>query len=91
MGDPSQGSQPGSPKFSGKLRGEYAWPFTMKIPAHVTLPSPSGVQESWRVPPSFSERLARVHIQYQLICHFRRGKFRVDSKYAFLCFFLVYI
>ncbi|CAL1710189.1 unnamed protein product [Somion occarium] len=80
MGDPSPTAQSSSSKFSGKLRGDYSWPFSFTIPAHVTLANQSGTQETWRIPPSFSERLTRVHIQYQLICHLRRGKFRIDSK-----------
>jgi len=42
--------------------------------------TPSSTEETWRVPPSFSERMTRVHIQYQIVAHIRRGRFRVDHQ-----------
>lgn len=77
MGDPT--SHSGS-AYKGKLLGDYQWPFTFTIPPMVDLTSASGARETFRVPPSFSERLTRVHIQYQLIARIRRGKFRIDSQ-----------
>ncbi|TCD64993.1 hypothetical protein EIP91_003360 [Steccherinum ochraceum] len=69
--------------FNGKLSGQFQWPFNLAIPPTVDLVSASGMQETFRIPPSFSERLTRIHIQYQLIARFRRGKFRVDRDTVF--------
>ncbi|KAL4243374.1 hypothetical protein ABKN59_010865 [Abortiporus biennis] len=66
--------------FNGKLRGIFRWPFSFTLPANVSIKTPQGRAESFRVPPSFSERMSRVHIQYQLIVQIRRGKFRIDSQ-----------
>ncbi|KAI0074262.1 hypothetical protein K474DRAFT_1601787 [Panus rudis PR-1116 ss-1] len=80
MGDPSNPVTNAPVKYTGKLRGNYRWPFSISIPAHVTTRSADGGSEAWRIPPSFSERMSRIHIQYQIVCQLRRGKFRVDSK-----------
>ncbi|KAL6304660.1 hypothetical protein BKA93DRAFT_825556 [Sparassis latifolia] len=63
----------------GKLRGMHAWTFSLTMPPHVTLNLGGGSSKAYRLPPSFSERMARVHIQYRLNVRVRRGRFRVDS------------
>ncbi|GBE83344.1 hypothetical protein SCP_0503920 [Sparassis crispa] len=63
----------------GRLRGMHAWTFSLTMPPHVTLNLGGGSSKAYRLPPSFSERMARVHIQYRLNVRVRRGRFRVDS------------
>lgn len=82
MGDPSL-TVPNPVKFRGKLLGSYQWPFTFTLPDTITLnggDGPNREAPAWRIPPSFSERLTRVHIQYQLTVFIRRGKLRIDSQ-----------
>ncbi|KAH8102043.1 hypothetical protein BXZ70DRAFT_999481 [Cristinia sonorae] len=88
MGDPGQ--RRGAP-FNGKLLGRYRWPFTFKIPPYVEFAGSSGSNETFRVPPSFSERMTRVHIQYQLIAVIRRGKFRIDNQLSTVFSFTPFI
>lgn len=77
MGDPAPHR---GTTFSGRLIGDYQWPFSFSVPPNVEFNNASGNREMYRVPPSFSERLTRVHIQYQLIARIRRGRFRIDSQ-----------
>ncbi len=64
---------------AGKLSGEHSWPFTLTLPESCLLKSPSGLDQSYSLPASFSERMARVHIQYQIVVTVHRSRFRVDS------------
>lgn len=77
MGDPAATT---SSEFTGRLYGHHQWPFTFAIPPNVEISNSNGPKEVYRTPPSFSERLTSVHIQYQLIVRIRRGKFRIDSQ-----------
>ncbi|KAH9848132.1 hypothetical protein C2E23DRAFT_941244 [Lenzites betulinus] len=63
----------------GKLFGEYTWPFSVTLPDHCTLKSPGVPEQQFSLPASFSERMARVHIQYQIVVTVHRSRFRVDS------------
>ena len=81
----SQGSS-----SSGRLVGQYDWPFVLTLPSQCQCKSPNGNLETYPLPASFSERLARVHIQYQVIATVHRTRFRVDSTYVRLyCHFPV--
>ncbi|KAI0704174.1 hypothetical protein C8T65DRAFT_654104 [Cerioporus squamosus] len=71
---PSQGSN-----NSGTLAGHFDWPFVLTLPSQCQCKSPNGDTQTYPLPGSFSERLARVHIQYQLIATVHRTRFRVDS------------
>ncbi|KAI9060021.1 hypothetical protein FKP32DRAFT_1578831, partial [Trametes sanguinea] len=64
---------------SGKLVGEYSWPFSLTLPEQCELKSSNGSLDQYPLPASFSERLARVHIQYQIVVTVHRSRFRVDS------------
>ncbi|KAI0695078.1 hypothetical protein C8T65DRAFT_666111 [Cerioporus squamosus] len=70
----SQGSN-----SSGTLAGHFDWPFVLTLPSQCQCKSPNGDTQTYPLPGSFSERLARVHIQYQLIATVHRTRFRVDS------------
>ncbi|EIW53242.1 uncharacterized protein TRAVEDRAFT_134054 [Trametes versicolor FP-101664 SS1] len=63
----------------GKLSGEHSWPFSLTLPESCLLKSPNGLDQSYSLPASFSERMARVHIQYQIVVTVHRSRFRVDS------------
>lgn len=78
--DPSSSPEGSSSRPSAKLKGYFQWPFTLAVPATVILNNASGRPETWRTPPSFSERMTRVHIQYTVTVHVRRGKFRLDTQ-----------
>lgn len=67
-------------KSDSKLRGSHAWPFSLELPRLVNLRFAGGELKEYHLPPSFSERLARVHIQYQLVALVRRGKLRINSR-----------
>ncbi|KAI0329806.1 hypothetical protein GY45DRAFT_840948 [Cubamyces sp. BRFM 1775] len=62
-----------------KLVGDHEWPFRIALPNECELKSPDGSLEKYPLPASFSERMARVHIQYQLVVTIHRSRFRVDS------------
>ncbi|EMD36827.1 hypothetical protein CERSUDRAFT_83847 [Gelatoporia subvermispora B] len=69
-----------SVKSNGRLRGSFSWQFSLALPTVVDMKWRSGSSEPCSLPPSFSERMARVHIQYQLLASVRRGLFHVDAK-----------
>ena len=79
MGDPRSPTTT-SVKFKGKLFGSYHWPFSFTFPSTIIVRCSSGETTTWHIPPSFSERLTRGHIQYQLFAHIRRGRLHVDSR-----------
>ncbi|KAI0752587.1 hypothetical protein C8Q80DRAFT_1342136 [Daedaleopsis nitida] len=64
-----------------RLVGHYTWPFSIALPHHCQVKTSSGEFESqtFLLPGSFTERLARVHIQYQVVVTVHRSRFRVDS------------
>ncbi|KAI0366529.1 hypothetical protein BV20DRAFT_951982 [Pilatotrama ljubarskyi] len=62
-----------------KLVGEHIWPFCLRFPEQCHLRSPNGPTESYPLPASFSERMARVHIQYQVVVTVCRGNFDLGS------------
>ncbi|KAI0672161.1 hypothetical protein C8Q78DRAFT_730210 [Trametes maxima] len=64
---------------TGKLSGEHSWPFSLLLPDQCQLKSPNGTPQFYPLPASFSERMARVHIQYQIVVTIHRSRFRVDS------------
>lgn len=84
MGDPRSISQPSSPshgRFSGKLSGNYSWPFSFNLPKKVTLrPSSAEPSQTYRLPQTFLERLKMASVQYDLTVHFTRTKLRPDSQ-----------
>ncbi|KAI0658076.1 hypothetical protein C8Q70DRAFT_996338 [Cubamyces menziesii] len=76
---PVAGPSSSSVATPDKLIGDYEWPFSIMLPDECELKSPNGSLEKYPLPASFSERMARVHIQYQLVVTIHRSRFRVDS------------
>jgi hypothetical protein len=75
-GDPRN---PDSP--CGKLCGHYEWPFTLEIPVAVTLAATNHFRAgTFRVPQTFIERRFPTSIQYFLVVHVDRSRFRVNSR-----------
>ncbi|KAI0649771.1 hypothetical protein C8Q79DRAFT_940660 [Trametes meyenii] len=64
---------------TGKLSGEHSWPFSLLLPDQCQLKSSNGTTQFYPLPASFSERMARVHIQYQIVVTIHQSRFRVDS------------
>ncbi|KAI0634594.1 hypothetical protein C8Q77DRAFT_768334 [Trametes polyzona] len=75
----SQSDSPSSSTHPGKLRGAYSWPYSISLPEYCVLKSSNRVNQQYPLPASFSERMARVHIQYQIVVTVHRSRFRVDS------------
>ncbi|KAJ7814616.1 hypothetical protein B0H14DRAFT_2849960 [Mycena olivaceomarginata] len=75
-GDPRN---PHSP--CGKLCGHYEWPFTLEIPVAVTLAATNHFRAgTFTIPQSFQERRFPTSIQYFLVVHVDRSRFRVNSR-----------
>lgn len=80
---PSSESSSGSTGHNdSKLVGEHSWPYLLSLPNVCQVQSRNGSMETFPLPASFSERMARVHIQYQVIVTVHRSRFRVDSTYV---------
>ncbi|KAI1792706.1 hypothetical protein LXA43DRAFT_311003 [Ganoderma leucocontextum] len=75
----SESSSGSASHNDSKLVGEHSWPFLLNLPNVCQLPSRNGSMEAFPLPASFSERMARNHIQYQVIVTVHRSRFRVDS------------
>ncbi len=78
----SESSSGGAGHNDSKLVGEHSWPYLLNIPNVCQVQSRNGSMETFPLPASFSERMARVHIQYQVIVTVHRSRFRVDSTYV---------
>ncbi|KAJ7244091.1 hypothetical protein C8J57DRAFT_1191615 [Mycena rebaudengoi] len=61
---------------SGKLKGEYTWPFSIHIPT--TSVSKEG--KPFELPHTFFERALNFSIQYSVELRIMRGKLRQDDK-----------
>ena len=81
----SEPSSGGTSNADSKLVGEHSWPFLLNLPNACQVQSRNGSTETFALPASFSERMARVHIQYQVIVTVHRSRFRVDSTYVPSC------
>ncbi|KAJ7170925.1 hypothetical protein C8R43DRAFT_875644 [Mycena crocata] len=78
-GDPRDPSA--SSKHSGKLSGHYEWPFTLEMPTSVILAEISNSRSgTFRLPQTFLERRFPTSIQYVLVVHINRSRFRVNSR-----------
>jgi hypothetical protein len=82
MGDPRSPTTGSSQeKYSGKLQGNYEWPFSLKLPKEVALPvGPQTALQAFHLPQTFLERYARASVQYNLVVSITRNKLRADSK-----------
>ncbi|TFK50169.1 hypothetical protein OE88DRAFT_1661768 [Heliocybe sulcata] len=68
-------------QINGPLQGQHSWPFSIAIPNDVPLAARYGGKpgETYRLPPTFSERASPAYIDYKLMVSVKRGVFRSDS------------
>ncbi|KAJ6624071.1 hypothetical protein B0H10DRAFT_1785488 [Mycena sp. CBHHK59/15] len=80
-GDPRNAAS--TSRYSGKLSGHYEWPFTLDMPGTVTLPATNQYASgTFRLPQTFLERRFPTSVQYVLIVHINRSRFRLNSRQA---------
>ncbi|KAJ7476128.1 hypothetical protein FB451DRAFT_1245886 [Mycena latifolia] len=71
----------GGSMCGGKLSGHHEWPFTLEMPIAVTIPATSHFRSgTFRLPQTFLERRFSTSIQYVLVVHVIRSRFRVNSR-----------
>ena len=84
MGDPRRHIPPATPSpYNERLNGDYSWPFLIKLPRSVKVPSkavPKGILDTVALPAAFLEKRSRASIQYDIHLEIKRGRFRSDSK-----------
>lgn len=84
---PPGAEQPPS-QFTGKLQGEYLWPFAIDLPRKVNLSLEGksdgrGASGSFAPPQTFNERNVRAGINYEISIRIARGRFKTDRRCAF--------
>ena len=83
-----ESSRPGSgqrsEEYRGKLRGMFTFPFSLTLPASVTI-SDHGPKETYYIPSTFKDRA--VSVNYKLVATVTRGRFTAEHLYAFPAFF----
>ncbi|OBZ72078.1 hypothetical protein A0H81_08019 [Grifola frondosa] len=80
---PEQSSESPCIWHSGKLKGHYEWPFSLRLPKGVSIMSsiePESSRTNFRLPPSFSDRLAGVKVEYTLKVRVNRSGLRAGDK-----------
>ena len=84
MGDPRRYIPSATPSpYNEKLNGDYSWPFSIKLPRSVKVPSKTtlkGVLDTVVLPATFLEKRSRASVQYDIHLEIKRGRFRSDSK-----------
>ncbi|KIM40547.1 hypothetical protein M413DRAFT_412501 [Hebeloma cylindrosporum] len=92
-GDPRSGNSPAGgsssvapstpPKFSGKIQGDYTWPFSIDLPKEVLVPCGNRNEpQVFTLPETFNERHTRASITYDVSVRFVRTKLRADHRIA---------
>ncbi|KAF8181275.1 hypothetical protein BJ912DRAFT_1062143 [Pholiota molesta] len=81
---PPAAEQPPS-KFTGKIQGEYLWPFAINFPRKVNLSlerksDGRDVSEPFAPPQTFTERNVRGGINYEISIRIARGRFKADRR-----------
>lgn len=72
---------PNSLKFSGKLKGEYTWPFSIDLPKQVVMASGHRREpQVFHPPQTFNERHTRATISYEICLKLLRNKLRIDHR-----------
>jgi hypothetical protein len=73
-----------SSSMEHKLSGQHVWPFTLELPAAVTLPATRYFSAgTFALPQTFLERRVQTSVQYSLLVSIIRSRFRVNSKQVF--------
>jgi hypothetical protein len=69
-----------------KLQGRYSWPFTIYLPAMITVKThkTSGL---FNLPPNFSEKASPAYIDYKLSVTIRRPALRVNQTCVYIHLF----
>ena len=91
MGHPSDIAAGGSPShsqrhspFTGRLSGNYSWPFSIPLPGHVIITDGQGHPATVPLPPTFAPKGVPSFIDYKIQVLVQRGSLRVDSTYVAL-------
>ncbi|KAK7052144.1 hypothetical protein R3P38DRAFT_2858803 [Favolaschia claudopus] len=77
MGDPRAPVASGG-NWTQKLKGEYDFPFSIKLPEFVS--DPDGGRHEFRLPHSFTEPSSKISLLYSLELSINRGKFRSHDR-----------
>jgi hypothetical protein len=73
-----------APGFQRKHGAFYVFKFSIPLPKEVSVNlTGEGELQTYRLPPSFGERLARVTIQYDLRIELRQGMFGRHAQYVY--------
>ncbi|GJJ15594.1 hypothetical protein Clacol_009872 [Clathrus columnatus] len=73
---------------SPKLKGEYIWPYSVKLPDKIAVPSvPKGPTMDYSLPP-ITERASPAYLEYKIIVTFKRGLLRANSTLVTLFAYL---
>ena len=81
-GSSSSGATPTSPKFNGKLQGDYTWHFSIDLPKEVLIPCGNRNEPKvFTLPETFNERHTRASIIYEVSVRFIRNKLRAGHRY----------
>ncbi|KIM40543.1 hypothetical protein M413DRAFT_445985 [Hebeloma cylindrosporum] len=62
-----------------KLSGNHSWSFKFVLPKEVTVKESETKKESFRLPPSWTERASPAYIDYKIIVTLKRGFMRVNQ------------
>lgn len=86
------------PKFTGKLQGEFLWPFAIDLPKKVNLSlegrsDGNGRQAAgpFAPPQTFNERTVRAGIHYEISVRIARGRFKADHRRVFFCRSMIWL
>ena len=80
---PSTSRTSSGAKFSGKLQGEYTWPFSLDMPSEVSVPSGSrGEIKVFSPPQTFNDRHAHGSIVYEVLIKVTRSKWKTHYRYV---------
>jgi hypothetical protein len=75
MGSSSGGNSP----TSTKLRGVYAWPFSIVLPSEVKVSEGKSKEAIYPLPSSFSERASPSYIDFRLLVTVKRSALTVNQ------------
>jgi hypothetical protein len=78
----SSDEDPATDPTPGALAGHFEWPFAFTLPGEVPFAGKfAKAPTPHRIPGTFVEKNGgALFVQYDLVCHIRRTRFRTDSK-----------
>jgi len=90
-GGPSSAATPVSPKFNGKIQGDYTWPLSIDLPKEVLIPYGNRNEPKvFTLPETFNERHTQASIVYEVSVRFIRNKLRAGRRYVSVFMDFVY-